>query len=99
MVELKSEQADPRDQDRAAGGERIPVYTLEEIVAEMKRLGLANRPELVDWGPDVGAEIIDDDYSRGLIGPGSGGSGVGGPQADKRPRAVRRPARRRAHGS
>jgi antitoxin MazE len=76
----------------------IPVYTLEELVAEMKRLGPENRPELVDWGPDVGAEIIDDDYSRGLIGPGSGGSGVGGSQADKRRRAVRRPARRRAHG-
>ena len=45
----------------------IPVYTLEELVAEMKR-------------------------------PASGGSGVGGSQADKRRRAVRRPARRRAHG-
>jgi antitoxin MazE len=77
----------------------MPVYTLEELVAEMKRLGPESRPELVDWGPDVGAEIIDDDYSRGLVGPGSRGSGVGGPQANKRPRAVRRPARRRAHGS
>jgi antitoxin MazE len=77
----------------------IPVYTLEELVAEMKRLGPENRPELVDWGPDVGAEIIDDDYSRGLIGPGSRGSSMGGSQADKRPRTVRRAARRRAHGS
>jgi len=42
--------------------------TLEWIVAEMKRLGPENEPEMVDWGPDVGDEIIDDDYSRGKIG-------------------------------
>jgi antitoxin MazE len=24
-------------------------------------------PETVDWGPDVGSEIIDDEYSRGEI--------------------------------
>ncbi|HEX8165726.1 MAG TPA: hypothetical protein VF601_08055 [Beijerinckiaceae bacterium] len=45
----------------------VPVYTMEELVAEMKRLGPENEPELVDWGPDVGAEIIDDEYSRGEI--------------------------------
>jgi antitoxin MazE len=34
----------------------------------MRRLGPENEPEMVDWGPDVGAEIIDDDaYSRGEI--------------------------------
>jgi antitoxin MazE len=33
--------------------------TLDELVAEMTRLGPDNEPEL-DWGPDVGAEIIDD---------------------------------------
>lgn len=38
--------------------------TLAEMVAEMKRLGPENEPETVDWGPDVGAEIIDDEYSR-----------------------------------
>lgn len=37
--------------------------TLEEMVAEAKRLGPEHEPDLVDWGPDVGAEIIDDDYS------------------------------------
>ena len=42
-------------------------YRLEDLVAEMKRLGPANEPELVDWGPDVGSEIIDDAYSRGEI--------------------------------
>ena len=45
----------------------VPIYTLEELVAEMKRLGPENEPELVDWGPDRGAEIIDDEYSRGEI--------------------------------
>jgi antitoxin MazE len=43
---------------------RVPRYKLADLVAQMDP---ANVPELVDWGPDVGAEIIDDDYSRGLI--------------------------------
>ena len=38
-------------------------FTLKELVAEMKRLGPENEPPLLDWGPDVGEEIIDDDYS------------------------------------
>jgi len=42
-------------------------YRLEDLVAEMKRLGPENEPETVDWGPDRGAEIIDDAYSRGEI--------------------------------
>lgn len=45
----------------------IPVYTMEELVAEMKRLGPENEPETLDWGPDRGSEIIDDEYSRGEI--------------------------------
>jgi len=47
----------------------VPVkqYRLEDLVAEMDRLGRGNQPELVDWGPDVGAESIDDAYSRGEI--------------------------------
>jgi antitoxin MazE len=40
---------------------------LAEMVAEMKRLGPENAPETVDWGPDRGSEIIDDEYSRGEI--------------------------------
>ncbi len=44
-----------------------PRYRLEDLIAEMERLGPENEPELVDWGPDVGAEIIDDAYSRGEI--------------------------------
>lgn len=43
---------------------RIPHYRLEDLVAEMKRLGPGHEPETVDWGPDRGAEILpDDDWS------------------------------------
>lgn len=45
----------------------IKHYKLEDLVAEMKRLGPENEPETVEWGPDVGSEIIDDEYSRGEI--------------------------------
>lgn len=34
---------------------------LEEIVAEIRRLGPENEPETVDWGPDVGSERFYDD--------------------------------------
>jgi antitoxin MazE len=40
---------------------------LAEMIAEAKRLGPRFEPEAVDWGPDVGSEIIDDAYSRGEI--------------------------------
>ena len=43
--------------------------TLDELVAEMDRLGPDHEPEPIDWGPDVGAEIISDAYSRGEIVP------------------------------
>jgi antitoxin MazE len=42
----------------------LPVYTLEEMVAEMRRLGPDFAPPTVDWGPDVGSEIINDDDPR-----------------------------------
>ena len=35
--------------------------TLADMIAEMDRLGPSYRPETVDWGQDVGAEIIRDD--------------------------------------
>lgn len=41
-----------------------PCLTFADMIAEMDRLGPAYRPELVDWAPDVGAEIIRDDYDR-----------------------------------
>jgi antitoxin MazE len=48
----------------------IPRYTLKDMIAEMDRLGPGNEPEFIDWGPDVGAEILpEDEYSRGEITP------------------------------
>jgi antitoxin MazE len=41
---------------------KLPFYRIEDLVAEMKRLGPEYEPELVDWGRPLGAEIIDDDY-------------------------------------
>jgi antitoxin MazE len=77
----------------------VKHYRLEDLLAEMDRLGPENRPELVDWGPDVGAEIIDDDYSRGLITAPGGRSRMGRSKADSGTRAGRRQTGRRAHRS
>ena len=42
---------------------RAPRYlkyrTLKEMLDEAKRLGPENEPETVDWGPDLGAEILE----------------------------------------
>ena len=46
---------------------RPKKITLEWIISEMDRLGPENEPELVEWGPDRGSEIIDDEFSRGEI--------------------------------
>src|ERR1700761_616396 len=40
---------------------------LAEMVDEAKRLGPEFEPGTVEWGPDVGSEIIDDAYSQGEI--------------------------------
>ncbi len=45
----------------------IKTFRLEDLLAEIDRLGPENVPETIDWGPDRGAEIIDDAYSRGEI--------------------------------
>jgi hypothetical protein len=42
---------------------RIP--SVEELFAEAEMNGPLEPPEPVDWGPPVGAEIIDDDW-RGI---------------------------------
>lgn len=34
---------------------------LEDMIAEMDRLGWENEPETVEWGPDVGSERFYDD--------------------------------------
>ena len=46
---------------------------LKEMLDEIDRLGPNCVSETIDWGPDRGSEIIDDDYSRGLIVPGPDG--------------------------
>lgn len=53
------EAASPCQARRFVNGEAM--LTLAEMVAEMERLGPSHRPGTVDWGPDVGAEIIRDD--------------------------------------
>ena len=60
-IEIKTERP------RTAQG--IPVYTMEELIADMDRLGPGSVPQTIDWGPDVGSEIIDDGYSGGEITP------------------------------
>ena len=61
-IEIKTERP------RTAQG--IPIYTMEELIADMDRLGPESVPETLDWGPDVGSEIIDEEYSRGEITAG-----------------------------
>lgn len=39
---------------------RYPIMSLAEMAAEMDRLGPDSRPDMVDWGPDRGREIVDD---------------------------------------
>jgi antitoxin MazE len=52
---------------------KTSAQLLEEL---LDRIDPNNVPPMVDWGPDVGSEIIDDDYSRGLIVPGPDGAPV-----------------------
>ncbi|MCJ2086914.1 hypothetical protein MKK88_13060 [Methylobacterium sp. E-005] len=49
---------------RAPVFDGLPIYTREAMVAEMRHLGRELEPATVDWGPDVGSEIIDDDDPR-----------------------------------
>jgi antitoxin MazE len=47
----------------------IPRYTIEDMIAGM-RSGIPS--DTVEWGPDVGSEILpEDEYSRGEITPES----------------------------
>ena len=78
---------------------QLPRYRLEDLLAEMDRLGPENEPEPVDWGPDRGAEIIDDEYTRASLTAQGGGSRLGGPAADARGRAKRRKTRGRTQRS
>ena len=38
---------------------------LSDLVAEAERLGPGAHPEIVAWDADVGAEVIEDAYSKG----------------------------------
>ena len=61
---------------RLRGTGKTSAQLLEEMLDEMERLGPENAPETVDWGPDRGSEIIDDDYSRGILVEGPDGAPV-----------------------
>jgi antitoxin MazE len=82
-----------------APARKIPRYRLEDLLAEMDRLGPGSEPEPVDWGPDRGAEIIDDEYTRAALTAAGRGSGVGRPAADARRRTKRRKTRGSAQRS
>jgi len=73
---------------RAVG--KTSAQLLAEMIAEMKRLGPEHEPETVDWGPDRGSEIIDDDYSRGVVVPGPNGAPVRLGQTSARRRSGKR---------
>ena len=42
----------------------IPRVTSYRLADLLDQIDPKNVPEMIDFGPDVGAEIIDDDYSR-----------------------------------
>jgi antitoxin MazE len=74
---------------------RKPVKTSAQRLQELlDQIDPNNVPEMVDWGPDRGSEIIDDDYSRGLIVPGPDGTPVRIDQSSEH-QAVDRDARPR----
>lgn len=52
--------AEPRQWHGRRYVDGLPVYTMEEMIAEARRLGPEAEPETVDWGPARGSEIIDD---------------------------------------
>jgi antitoxin MazE len=60
-VEIVSKpQAEPQQWAGRRYVDGLPVYTMAEMIAEMRRLGPEAEPPTVDWGPDRGSEIIDD---------------------------------------
>jgi antitoxin MazE len=64
VVKLVPEPAPATGQSvRELNGMPNPV-TLEWMVSEIKRLGPENEPDDGwEWGPDVGSEVIYDDYN------------------------------------
>jgi antitoxin MazE len=45
---------------------RRPHVNLEELMAEADRIGWENAPATIEWGPDVGSEVLDDDWTEEL---------------------------------
>ena len=45
---------------------RQSLVFLEELMAECDRIGWENEPATIEWGPDVGSEVLDDDWSEEL---------------------------------
>src|SRR5262245_39953482 len=44
-----------------------PAYRLQDLLAEMDRLGPEHERTTSDWGSAVGSEVVDDAYSHGEI--------------------------------
>ena len=74
---------------------KTSAQLLDEMLSEIERLGLTS--PTVEWGPDVGLEIIDDDYSRGLIVEGPDGAPIRADQTKSKRQAGKKngPPRRR----
>lgn len=45
---------------------RRPHVPLEGLMAGADPVGWENAPATIEWGPDVGSEILDDDWSEEL---------------------------------
>jgi hypothetical protein len=66
---MRHEHAIPFRQEVSTMSSPVTIR-LSDLIAQAKQLGSAAQPEIVEWGGDVGAEIIDDAYSkpRGRLG-------------------------------
>ncbi|MCJ2016844.1 MazF family transcriptional regulator [Methylobacterium sp. E-065] len=60
IVAKRSPQPEPTQWAGRRYVDGLPVYTMEEMIAEARRLGPEAEPPTVDWGPDRGSEIIAD---------------------------------------
>lgn len=60
IVSKRPAQSEPAQWAGRRYVDGLPVYTMEEMIAEARRLGPEAEPPTVDWGSDRGSEIIDD---------------------------------------
>ncbi len=54
----------------------VPKTSAQRLKELLDLIDPNDVPEMIDWGMDRGSEIIDDDYSRGLIVEGPDGAPV-----------------------